>query len=113
MARPRTRFDTEAQIQRKILRYLHTVCWSVKVISSNHRGVPDIICCYKGLFVAFEVKNHKGKVSTIQRAQMLAINDSDGCPFVVRSVDDVKSCLIWVAQNKVAVSMYQGKVGVT
>lgn len=51
----------------------------------TERGVPDIIACYRGAFVAFEVKAYapgrKVKPSTHQQAQMERIVQSKGLAF--------------------------------
>ena len=57
---------SEAKIQARILKYLRSlgrVCWAVKAAVSNERGVPDILCCYRGRFVGFEVKTETGRIS--------------------------------------------------
>jgi Holliday junction resolvase len=86
---------TESQIQAKILKYLNSEdeCWAFKA-ESVVRGVPDIICCYRGLFVAFEVKRAKGgRVSVIQRAIMGKISDASGHASIVSSVKQVQTAL--------------------
>lgn len=89
--------QSEAVLQRNILKFLHTChpyCWAIKVMTANERGVPDILCCYKSRFVAFEVKAGKGRATSIQNAQISAINFSGGVARVVRSKDEVKSILM-------------------
>ena len=53
-------------------------------------GVPDIICCYKGLFIAFEVKAEDGKATVLQDATIKRIRKAGGIAEVVRSVEEVK-----------------------
>ena len=86
----------EATIQSKILKFLRTLgvyCWAIKTEVCNERGVPDIICCYKGRFVGFEVKTAKGKISGPQRVQNERIRRACGRAVVVRSVADVQTVL--------------------
>lgn len=54
-------------------------------------GIPDIICCYRGKFVAFEVKNEKGKTTALQESVINKIQKCGGKAVVVKSVDDVKA----------------------
>lgn len=84
----------ESTIQKKIITYLNSIgVWSVKTITTNKPGTPDIIACVDGVFVAFEVKTNKGVVSPLQNYQIREIQKANGAAFVVRSVDEVQQCL--------------------
>lgn len=82
----------ESQIQAKIIAYLKTLpqCWFVKTVSNNMRGVPDILICYQGRFIAVEVKNEKGKASKLQLLQMESIEKSGGIAFIAHSFEEFK-----------------------
>lgn len=87
---------TEATIQSEILRYLKSLgalCWVIKAALCNERGVPDILCCYRGRFVAFEVKTKKGRLSGPQRVQLDRIRAARGRAAVVRSRKEVETFL--------------------
>lgn len=88
---------TGKQIQTEILNYLHSQCRgfvvAYKVVLCNENGVPDIICCIHGRFVALEVKGNGDKLSEIQKAQMERIHNASGEAYVVESLDDVKQIL--------------------
>ena len=56
-------------------------------------GIPDIICCYRGKFVAFEVKKEKGKTTALQDSVINKIQKCGGKAAVVRSVNEVKDML--------------------
>ena len=83
---------SEQALQKKILTYLDSMgCWTVKTISCNKNGVCDILCCYRGRFVAFEVKR-QGKlreVSKIQQYQINKINEAGGSAHAVDSLEKV------------------------
>lgn len=87
----------EKDIVSAILRYLRTVpeCFSWKEHGGMYgaAGIPDIICCYKGRFIAFEVKTDKGKITKLQEIMMQKIKDAKGQAFKVTSLDQVKSIL--------------------
>lgn len=87
----------EKEITAAILRYLKTVpgcfCWKEHGGMYGTAGIPDIICCYKGLFVAFEVKTEAGKITKLQEATIRRINDAKGKAYKVTSVKEVKSIL--------------------
>lgn len=85
---------SESKIQNKIIDYLNSKgAYTVKTISTNRSGTPDIICCLNGLFVALEVKTRKGIVSELQKYHLEEINKSGGIGAVVRSVEEVKEIL--------------------
>ena len=84
----------ESEIQKKIIQYLNTIgAYTIKTISTNRNGCPDIICCLKGRYVALEVKAEKGTVSQLQEHNIKLIKKSGGVAAVVRSVEDVKKIL--------------------
>ena len=87
----------ENDIVKAILKYLKTVphCFSWKEHGGMYgtAGIPDIICCYHGRFIAFEVKTPKGKTTALQDATIKKIISCGGQAYVVRSVDEVKNIL--------------------
>ena len=54
------------------------------------RGIPDIIMCYCGYFVAVEFKVHPNFLDPIQKMQINLIKNSGGIAYMVRSEDDVE-----------------------
>jgi len=46
-------------------------------------GVPDIICCYRGTFIAIECKAGKNKPTPLQEAEMEKIRISGGTTYVI------------------------------
>jgi hypothetical protein len=46
-------------------------------------GVPDIICCYKGVFLAIECKAGSNKTTALQDKEIDAIRVAGGIAFVV------------------------------
>lgn len=47
-------------------------------------GVPDILACYKGRFIAIEVKAEKGKPSDQQLAEIARIKAAGGVAIISR-----------------------------
>lgn len=81
----------ESEIQKKIIEYLNKIgAYTIKTITTNRNGCPDVICCLNGRFIALEVKTDKGVVSKLQEHHIKQIKNSGGVAEVVRSVDDVK-----------------------
>jgi hypothetical protein len=79
----------EKTLQAKILRYLKTMpnCWTVKTITSNKSGVPDIIACINGKFVAIEVKQKNQKATPIQEYNGKKIQEANGEWHLVNDYD--------------------------
>jgi Holliday junction resolvase len=60
-------------------------------------GIPDIIACYNGLFVAFECKAKGNKPTALQQREIDGIRTAKGLAFVVdeNNVQDIKELLLW------------------
>lgn len=56
-------------------------------------GIPDIIACYKGVFLGIEVKLDYNKPSEIQKTKLKLINNAGGIGIVAYSIDDVAEVL--------------------
>lgn len=87
----------EKDIVARILRYLKTEpdCFAWKEHGGMYgtAGIPDIICCFRGHFVAFEVKTEKGKLTKLQETTIQRIKDTKGKAYKVTSVEEVKEIL--------------------
>ena len=59
-------------------------------IRFGHPGASDIVCVVKGLYIAIEVKDHKGKQSEDQIAFQRSVEAAGGHYLLVRSLDEVK-----------------------
>jgi hypothetical protein len=87
----------EAAITAAIQRYLKTVpeCFYFKEHGGQYgtAGLPDLILCYRGRFVAFEVKTPSGKPSKLQELTIAKIKAAKGEAFIVRSAGEVQHIL--------------------
>lgn len=87
----------EKEITTAIVRYLKTVpdcfCWKEHGGMYGTAGLPDIICCIGGRFVAFEVKTESGKLTKLQEATIRKIKEARGEACKVTSVDEVKAVI--------------------
>lgn len=94
---------TEKDIIASIFRFLKTVplCFAWKEHGGMYgtAGLPDIICCYGGRFVAFEVKapagggRPSGKLTKLQEITMQRIETAKGKAYKVTSVEEVRLIL--------------------
>ena len=57
-------------------------------------GIPDLLCCWGGLFFGIEVKDPGGKPSAIQLAQGARIKKAGGHFIIAKSLQDVKD-YVW------------------
>lgn len=83
----------ERVIQNKIITYLKKVSYVIKVTQASENGVSDVIICYKGLFIAFELKRKGKKATPLQARNLRQIITNGGLASVARSVEDVKKVL--------------------
>ena len=94
----------EKAIENKIKQYLKTVedLYFFKEHGGLYgtAGVPDIICCYKGRFIALEVKAPDGKATALQDATIRRIIGAGGIARIVRSLEEVKSIIGGVDETK-------------
>lgn len=62
-------------------------------------GIPDIIGCMDGHFIAIECKAGKGKVTALQERELIAICNSGGFTFVARedTMEELEGrLLLWI-----------------
>lgn len=87
----------ESDITKSILKYLktlpHCFFWKEHGGIYGTSGIPDIIVCIDGRFIALEVKTQKGKTTPLQNAAIRKIRSSGGFAFVVRSVEEAKNAI--------------------
>ena len=61
-------------------------------------GIPDIICCMQGKFIAIECKAGKGKTTALQDRELNAIRAAGGTAMVVNedNLIELKEKLQWM-----------------
>lgn len=84
----------ESEITKQIKEYLKTIdgCffWKEHGGQFGQAGLPDIIVCLGGRFIALEVKTEKGKTTVLQEITLRKIRKAGGTAEVVRSVEDAR-----------------------
>lgn len=65
-------------------------------------GIPDIIACYNGKFVAFECKAGDNKPTALQEKEIAAIQRAKGLAFVINenNMYDIKELLQWTQTSQ-------------
>ena len=93
----------ESQLIQNIRKYLATLpeCFFWKEHGGQYgtAGIPDIIVCYKGRFIALEAKVGKNQPTRLQAATIEQIKRAGGIAAVVRSVEDVRNVLSWKEED--------------
>lgn len=90
--------NPEKQVENKIKNYLASIGAYFEKIHGGSiyqaSGIPDILACYKGRFIAIEVKRPEGGVtSPLQKLKLKQIEDAGGVAIVARSVEEVRDQL--------------------
>lgn len=87
--------NPETRIQNSIIKYLKKRKALVWRISDNYlmAGFPDLLVCYRGKFIALEVKTDEGSPSKQQEMIIDYINQAEGVARIVRSVQDTRKIL--------------------
>lgn len=82
----------ERLIKQQIRRYLLSLpnSWWEFSTPGSVSGKPDIVGCYHGRFVAFEVKTKVGVVTKLQSYTLEKMREAGGVVSVVRSVEAVQ-----------------------
>jgi len=81
----------EQDIQAKIQKYIKAIGgYPVKIVSATRAGIPDILCCVNGKFLAIEVKLPGAKASHLQLANGVMIEAAGGLFLIATSAEEVK-----------------------
>ena len=88
----------ETPITRSILTYLNSLapdCWARKIHCSAMQGagIPDILACYRGRFIAIEVKRPGNKATALQADTLDKLMAAGGVSVVVHSLGDVRAVI--------------------
>lgn len=95
----------EKQFERKIREFLKEHgCWSVKYFgnSFSQNGVPDLLCCVNGRFVAVEVKAENGKPSKLQEVTVGKIRKAGGIAIILypEQFESFKNLVLGLLRDK-------------
>lgn len=76
----------EKNFENKIKKYIEDQDgWQVKFFANRmtKNGIPDILACINGYFLAIEVKAQNGKPSELQKHHVKKINDAGGYAIIL------------------------------
>jgi Holliday junction resolvase len=81
---------TEKQFENKIKKFLksHNI-WFTKIWGGGYQkaGIPDILACVNGRFVAIELKGSSGKPTELQKYNIRRINECNGVGVILYPKD--------------------------
>lgn len=85
----------EGKVKKEIDKYLASLgddWWGFKpmMMGYGRKGIPDIIGCYKGRFIAIEVKAEGGVLTEWQEKELKSIDRASGWTLIAYCVEDVK-----------------------
>ena len=86
----------EQAYQKKITTYLESKgAYVVKIVAASKKGVPDVLACYQGYFIAIEVKTPLTRHNTtkLQDYNLRRVTDAGGYAIVAVDVDDVRDII--------------------
>lgn len=69
---------------RKILNSMDIYHFMPPGVGFGRAGIPDIIGCMNGMFIAIECKAGRGKTTALQERELQWIGDAGGFTFVAR-----------------------------
>lgn len=78
---------TEKQFQEKVIEFLRSQkVYYVKIWGGGFQtaGIPDLLCCINGKFVALELKTEKGRATVLQKLNIFKIQEAGGYARVLR-----------------------------
>ena len=84
----------ESKIQAQVTKYLKSIgCKVIKIVTASVAGHADLVICYKGLYVEFEMKQPGKHAKPLQIAKGKETMLADGFWFVIHSLEEAKAAI--------------------
>jgi Holliday junction resolvase len=85
----------EKSLEKRVVDYVRGKGGYITKIHGNEfvQGLPDLIGCYRGFFLAFEIKSAEGKARPMQDNNIRLILKAEGVALKVRNIDAVKNAI--------------------
>lgn len=93
----------EAAIVGRITRELdQRGAWWIKThgTGTGRNGIPDILACHHGHFIAIEAKAPHGRVAPLQTYELQRITRAGGTALIVRTIDQLHHALDQIEQQE-------------
>lgn len=76
-------------------------CWCQKIHGNEFvQGVPDLLICYRGRFIAVETKAPEGQGRGLQKRNVQLINLAQGTAFFCRSKTKFLECIATIDKEQ-------------
>lgn len=88
-------YDTEADllVDTKLFLNLIPDLYYMRVFDSHMGGKPDIVVCYRGRFIAIELKDITGVTSKLQVCELCEIRNAGGEAVVCQTMREVRDAI--------------------
>lgn len=77
----------------KLIESLGGYVVKIHVSAYQGQGTSDLLCCYKGRFIAFELKVGKNKTSELQKFRIEQIRHAGGIAKGIYSLEEIEETL--------------------
>ena len=92
----KSKSELESAFQKEAIKLIESMGGypiKVHVSAFQSQGEPDLVCCFKGRFVAFELKIEDNKPSALQLEKIEDIKRAGGIALPVWSINEIKEIL--------------------
>ena len=91
----------ETTIQKKVIKYLLEIgCKVINLKSATRKGNADLVICYRGAYVEFEMKQPGKDATKMQKIKGQETILADGFWFVIHSLDEAKEAIGFIDESK-------------
>ena len=97
----KSKSELEAAFQKEAIELIESMGGypiKVHVSAFQSQGEPDLVCCYEGRFVAFELKVDNNKPSALQLEKIKDIKRAGGIALPVYSINEIKETLYEISR---------------
>ena len=91
----------ESKIQKEVVKWLEFIgCKVIKLVVANKAGNADLIICYKGYYIEFEMKQVGKEATKLQVIKGQWTIDADGAWFGIHSLDEARDAISEFRQRR-------------
>ena len=87
----------ESKIQKQTIDYLLSIgCKVINLKAATKSGNADLVICYRGLYIEFEMKQLKKDATKLQKIKGRETAKAGGLWYVVHSVDEAQEIMLQI-----------------
>jgi len=84
----------ESKIQKKVIEWLLSIgCKVINLKSATRKGNADLVICYTGLYVEFEMKQPGKHATKLQKIKGDETTDAQGYWFEIHSLEEAQEAI--------------------